>query len=81
MQEIIGIPKMGREGLDIGTQYYNKSSNNDRIQMSVKRVEEKEQHQRVAKMTTLSQQVSYGSCPEKKRRKTLSVKSGCLGFS
>ena len=60
MQEIIGIPNIGREGLGIRkAQYSNKISNKDRRQMIVKAVREKEEHQRVVKMTTLSQQGAH----------------------
>ena len=60
IQEITGIPNIGREGL--GTrkaQYYSKSSDKERRQMIIKAVREKEEHQRVVNMTMLSQQGAH----------------------
>ena len=60
MQEIIGMPNIGREGLGIRkAQYYSNSSSKDRRQMIIKAVREKEEEQRVVNMTKLSQQGAH----------------------
>ena len=54
MQEVTGIPNRGREGLGMRKmQFYSKSSSKDRRDMIVSTVREKEEEQRVIKMTML----------------------------
>ena len=60
MKEVTGIPNRGREGLGMRKmQFYSKSSNKDRRDMIVSTVREKEEEQRVIKMTMLSKQGAH----------------------
>ena len=57
MKEVTGIPNRGREGLGMRKmQFYSSSSNKERRDMIVNTVREKEEEERIVKMTMLSKQ-------------------------
>ena len=60
MREVTGIPNRGREGLGMRKmQFYSKSSSKERRDMIVSTVREKEEEQRIVKMTMLSKQGAH----------------------
>ena len=57
MQEIIGIPNKGREGLGMrGRQYYSKSSKKGKRDLVMQEIRNKEEEARKANMTGFSNQ-------------------------
>ena len=60
MQEIIGVTNIGKEGLGMRkAEFYSKSSSKSKRDMIIKVVREKEEEERIVKMTTLSKQGSH----------------------
>ena len=57
MKEITGIANRGREGLGMRKrQYYSTSSKNERRDMVIETIKEREEEQRVVKMASLGKQ-------------------------
>ena len=57
IQELVGVPNKGKEGLGMKKrQYYSTSTTKEKRDMIVKSVREKEEEDRMVKMTTLSTQ-------------------------
>ena len=60
MQEITGVPNIGREGLGIRTsKLYSKCSSKDKRDLIIKTLREKEEEKRVVHMATLSKQGAH----------------------